>query len=86
VLTGRSSDLSLLANAFPKQMFQWLGIMFATYSRDLQQRVLSGIFTPVPFSLHVAGRLHTNQSTAKIILFLIVESADKFFLAVFAIN
>jgi len=62
VLIGRSSDLSLFANAFPERMFQWQGVMFATYRRDLQQRVLSGIFTPVPFSCALPdGNTQTNR-------------------------
>ena len=31
-VVGRSSDLSLFANAFPERWFQWLGMMFATYT------------------------------------------------------
>jgi len=62
MIDGRSSDLSLLANAFPEWMFQWLGVIFATYRGDLQQRVLSGIFTPVPFSCVLPdGYTQTNR-------------------------
>jgi len=52
---GRSSDLSLFANAFPEHLLRKrklvpvAGYHVCNLRRDLQQRVLSGIFTPVPF-------------------------------------
>jgi len=68
VVIGRSSDLSLFANAFPEMIFQWPDILFATYRRDLQQRVLSGIFTRFPFHCTLPDDKMQNQFHAKIIV------------------
>ena len=66
VVIGRSSDLSLFANAFPKRMFQWLGICLQLSGGTYSSGYCPGFSRRFPFHCTAPDGVMQNQSGAKI--------------------